>query len=206
MKQNIQNELNEIISLLKQGRDCMAKAAKKYYDMTNKYPDEDIDGYMIRNGVSATELQRLEQVGRGDLHPDLMLESGTIRNRLMDLPETDQERILNQPIPIVKEREGKLITEYKRLPEMNASEKVQSIGVPVTEQRKAIDAARKFQKLKEHSFIANEKGINVFMPGFISWEAVHAAEARALKEAKPVTAKELQEALKANQVLASQSV
>lgn len=202
MKQNIVNEVNEILRLLKEGHRCYAEAAKRYYTLTNKRPDEDIDGFLIRNGVSNSTLQRLEQVGRGDLHPDLMLESCTIRNRLMDLPVTEQQKILTQPIPVVKEREGEPVTEYKRLAEMNDREKLQAVGVPAAEQIKAIAETNRFQKLKQQRAIANDQGVQILMPGFYPWEFFHAEEERVKKNAKPVTASELQDKLRANQVAA----
>lgn len=101
-----ETEINEFLSLFKQGYDAWVKAGEILVQMIDRDPDV-IDAILDRYpDLNAGILRQFEKMGRKQLHPLLLLESTPGESRLARLPYSEQVRHIDKPVEIIVETEA----------------------------------------------------------------------------------------------------
>lgn len=101
-----ETEINEFLSLFKQGYDAWVKAGEILVQMIDRDLDV-IDVILDRYpDLNAGILRQFEKMGRKQLHPLLLLESTPGEARLARLPYSEQVRHIDKPVEIIVETEA----------------------------------------------------------------------------------------------------
>lgn len=104
------NELNakidQFITLIQRGVDAWVEAGKILVEMVEDDPM--VFDAIIRKAphINAGVLGKFEQMGRGILHPNLLLSFTPGHEKLAKLPLSMQTRYLEEPIPLLVETEN----------------------------------------------------------------------------------------------------
>ncbi len=95
------NSIEEFGNLVQAGMDAWTKAGKMLVEMLEDDPN--IRARIIEEIPMMTldALARFEQIGRGVLHPRLMVANNQGLARLRSLPYAEQVRCLNEPIAVL---------------------------------------------------------------------------------------------------------
>ena len=101
-----ETEINEFLSLFKQGYDAWVKAGEVLVQMLDRDPSV-IDAILDRYpDLNAGILRQFEKMGRKQLHPLLLLESTPGESRLARLPYSEQLRHIDAPVEIIVETDN----------------------------------------------------------------------------------------------------
>jgi hypothetical protein len=100
-KTEINDRINDFLTLWKQGVDAWIKAGEILVYLVDRDPHT--YDYIIQHCplMNAGILGRFEQIGRKILHPQLLLSASPGFAKLKRLPISLQERYLDEPIPVV---------------------------------------------------------------------------------------------------------
>lgn len=99
-------KIGEFIALFRQGVEAWIKAGRILVELVESDPHT--YDYIIEQcpTLNAGILGRFEQMGRGSLHPQLLLAASPGFAKLQKLPLSMQERYIEEPIPIVVHVDG----------------------------------------------------------------------------------------------------
>lgn len=99
-------QITEFVALFQAGVDAWIKAGEILVEMVEADPH--VYDYIIREcpSLNAGVLGRFEQMGRKNLHPQLLLTASPGFDKLRKLPMSMQERYLKEPVPIIVHTEN----------------------------------------------------------------------------------------------------
>ena len=98
---NKTEKIEAFINLFREGVEAWIKAGEILVELVEEDPKAYDDLIKACPTLNAGILSRFEQMGRKQLHPQLLLGSSAGFAKLKRLPYSLQERYLNEPIPVV---------------------------------------------------------------------------------------------------------
>jgi hypothetical protein len=153
-------------------------------------------------------LEALEQIGRGKLMPELMLDNSPGARRLAYLPITMQQKLYGEPIGVpVRAEDGTVFFKPKPIDRLTPTEVALTISKtgPLGDLEKKAALSERERELKRHSLrydINGDKITFLGQPQFVIAE-LHAELGRILERNKLAAMKTLQADVKRNQVRAA---
>jgi len=95
------DRVDEFVKQVQRGVDAWLRAGEMYVKMLEEDPDVADRIAAQFPDLSPSVLSRFEEIGRKQLHPRLVLLSGVGPRKLRQMPYSQQERYLNEPIDML---------------------------------------------------------------------------------------------------------
>ena len=115
------------------GQDLLGIAADLVVALDEK---PELANELIEHGVNRELIRRLEGLGRGSIHPELVFSTSPGAIRLLKLPLSEQQQALNQGTEVLDDDET--TTRIIPVSELTREQAKQAIGKSLTEQRTTI--------------------------------------------------------------------
>jgi hypothetical protein len=98
---NQQAKIEDFIRFFKRGTSALVKAGELLVEMVDEDPH--VYDYIIQKcpNISAAILSKFEQMGRKNLHPDLLFTNAPGYSKLQRLPFSMQERYIEESVPVI---------------------------------------------------------------------------------------------------------
>lgn len=112
----------EFIAALKQGRDGIELAAKILVYLVDRNDKTFEELVKADPSISYNLLGNLERVGRGQIYAALLFDSSPGARKLLTLPTSQQKKLYDEPVKIVRVVDGKNIVEEKPIQQLSRHE------------------------------------------------------------------------------------
>lgn len=151
--------------------------------------------------LKASMLTMLEQVGRKELLPELLLDGSVGAKRLGDLPYKVQAEVYTKSVPVLKAVErGGFEVRHKTVGELTPAEATQVIAgdrlLNVAEQQQVIRVRAEAREQRKLRYVADANGVQFQNDPYFTWAELEAVIAKH----RPAALKDLSANLVANQI------
>lgn len=123
MKPNlVKSNIARFIDLLRSGSESWREAGRLLCEMVDADPNI-YDRIIAENpGVKLAALETLEQIGRHDIDPNLLLDNKPAIRRVLELPPAVAHELIESGVPVVVKDNGGSRTVTKKLDEMTLAD------------------------------------------------------------------------------------
>jgi len=176
MKKNevIESKIEQFGGMIRAIGENLLEAGKLLVEMLKDDPEAKAKIQRKFPEISVSMLNQLEAVGRGQMHPRLALAAGPGHVKMRGLPYSDQERYLEEPVPLLVDNHGAYDTLLVKVHELTpdqarqvfAADHLRSAG----EQRAYLEDLKQKKEI-EHRSVPLEESYKIHRDGSVEFKA-----------------------------------
>ena len=158
---DIQSAIEQFRIALSEAQGALAKAAKIYVDIIDKFPEAK-EEFKIKNpSVSAKAWINLEKVARGQMLPEFVRPDSVGATRAQSLPVSDQKRLLSGPVEVLCVGGDILKVQLSDLSIEHSSILFAKDHIRTLSEQKVFIERQKSASIKQANKVANDKGADI---------------------------------------------